>query len=136
MATTTSCISAGTGGVTDSSSEPYKYLPFQRNRKFIGRLAETDRLERKLFVERDCQNMAVVGAGGIGKMQVALHFAYLVLGRHADVSVFSIPALSLEAFEQAYREIARVLRMVVSIVAYCTDASLHLVSYVVVLPDT
>ncbi|KAK6428170.1 hypothetical protein LTR95_015688, partial [Oleoguttula sp. CCFEE 5521] len=91
------------------SFTPSKYLPFQRNRQFVGRSAELEALEKKLFVEQDCQKAAVVGLGGIGKTQVVLHFAYSVLDRHADVSVFWVPALSVEAFEQAYREIAVVL---------------------------
>ncbi|KAK5111067.1 hypothetical protein LTR85_012286 [Meristemomyces frigidus] len=53
--------------------------------------------------------MAVVGLGGIGKTQVVLHLAYSVLEKHPDISVFWVPALSAEAFEKAYREIAKVL---------------------------
>jgi len=68
-------------------------------------------LEQKLFVQRDCQKIAIVGLGGVGKTQVALRFSYLVLEKQSDVSVFWVPALSVEAFEQAYREIARLLGM-------------------------
>ncbi|KAK6399864.1 hypothetical protein LTR95_019380, partial [Oleoguttula sp. CCFEE 5521] len=66
-------------------------------------------LEQKLFIKEDCQKVAIVGLGGIGKTQVALHFAYSVLDKHPNVSVFWVPALSLNAFEQSYREIAMVL---------------------------
>lgn len=50
----------------------------------------------------------MVGLGGIGKTQVVLHFAYSVLEKYYDVSVFWVPALSVETFEQAVGEIARV----------------------------
>jgi tetratricopeptide (TPR) repeat protein len=84
-------------------------LPFSKNKDFIGRTKEIDALERKLFVEQDCQKIAIVGLGGVGKTQVALQFAYSILEKHPDVSVFWIHALSLETFEQACREVAGVL---------------------------
>jgi tetratricopeptide (TPR) repeat protein len=84
-------------------------LPFSRNKSFIGRTEEIDALERKLIVEQDCQKIAVVGLGGVGKTQVVLQFAYSVLEKYPDVSVFWIHALSSETFEQACREVASVL---------------------------
>jgi GTPase SAR1 family protein len=75
----------------------------------MGRTEEIDALERKLIVEQDCQKIAVVGLGGVGKTQVALQFAYSVLEKQPDISVFWIHALSLETFEQACREVASVL---------------------------
>jgi tetratricopeptide (TPR) repeat protein len=91
------------------SSKSLKYLPFSRNKNFIGRTHEMNELEQKLIVEQDCQKTAVVGLGGVGKTQVALQFAYSVLEKHADVSVFWIHALSFETFEQTCREVASVL---------------------------
>jgi hypothetical protein len=75
----------------------------------MGRTEEIDALERKLIVEQDCQKIAVVGLGGVGKTQVALQFAYSVLEKQPDISVFWIHALSLETFKQACREVASVL---------------------------
>jgi hypothetical protein len=86
-----------------------RYIPLSRNRKFVGRKEEFESLQRKLFVGRDCEKVAVVGLGGIGKTQVVLHFAYWVLDEHPEMSVFWVPTLSAEAFEQAYGEIARLL---------------------------
>jgi tetratricopeptide (TPR) repeat protein len=90
-------------------STPSIYLPFSQNKNFIGREDKMETLEHKLFVEQDCQKIAVVGLGGVGKTQVALQYAYSVLEKHPDVSVFWIHALSLETFEQACREVASVL---------------------------
>ncbi|GAB7336817.1 hypothetical protein MBLNU13_g11325t2 [Cladosporium sp. NU13] len=82
-----------------------------RNRKFVGRKEELESLQRKLFVDRDCEKVAVVGLGGIGKTQVVLHFAHLVLEEYPGMSVFWVPALSAETFEQAYRKIASLLEI-------------------------
>jgi tetratricopeptide (TPR) repeat protein len=87
------------------------YLPFSRNYNFVGRTDEIDALERKLFSKQDCQKVAVVGLGGVGKTQVALQFAYTVLENHLDVSVFWMHALSSETYEQSCRGVASVLGM-------------------------
>jgi tetratricopeptide (TPR) repeat protein len=86
-------------------------IPFSQNRKFVGRKEELESLERKLFTDRDCGKMVIFGLGGIGKTQVVLQFAYLVLEKYPDVSVFWVPAVSFETFEQAYREMARLLEI-------------------------
>lgn len=62
-----------------------------------------------MLIDKDCQNIALVGLGGIGKTQVALHFANYVKQQYADYSIFWVPALSLETFEQAYEEMAGAL---------------------------
>ena len=51
--------------------------------------------------------MAIVGLGGIGKTQIALSFVHAVKEKRPEFSVFWVPALSVESFEQAYREIAK-----------------------------
>ena len=101
-----------TNTLAGQSSKPSRYLPFSKNKNFIGRTEEIDALEQKLFVEQECQKIAVVGLGGVGKTQVALQFAYSVLEKHPDVSVFWIHALSLETFEQACGEVSGVLGLV------------------------
>ncbi|KAL9109562.1 MAG: hypothetical protein Q9227_005742 [Pyrenula ochraceoflavens] len=85
---------------------PYYYIPFLRNRRFVGRSAMLEEIADRLFVSQKCQKLALVGLGGIGKTQLALEFAYTVKDRWPEYSIFWIPALSMESFEQAYREIA------------------------------
>jgi hypothetical protein len=64
-------------------------------------------LTQKLLVNKECQKVAVVGLGGIGKTQVALEFAYIVKASWPEYSIFWIPALSMESVEQACADIAR-----------------------------
>jgi tetratricopeptide (TPR) repeat protein len=85
------------------------YLPFSRNRRFVGRSDELEELRQKLLVNKECQKIAVIGLGGIGKTQVALEFAQSVKEEKPEYSIFWVPALSLESFEQACTEIVRIL---------------------------
>jgi hypothetical protein len=62
-----------------------------------------------LLVNKECQRLVLVGLGGVGKTQVALEFAYAVKKTRPDYSVFWMPALSMESFEQACAEVARKL---------------------------
>ncbi|KAK5690838.1 hypothetical protein LTR97_011999 [Elasticomyces elasticus] len=95
-----------------SPSQPamrFDCIPLSPNKKFVGRAKELKMLETALFAERSTQHIAIVGLGGVGKTQVALAFAYSVMDNHPDVSVLWLPAMSVGAFEQGCREIARVL---------------------------
>ena len=82
------------------------YLPFLRNRRFTGRTDELKELEKRLIIRKDCQKLAVVGLGGVGKTQVVLELAYTVKERWPAYSIYWVPAVSAESFEQAYRHIA------------------------------
>jgi hypothetical protein len=68
-------------------------------------------LRQRLLVERDCQKMSIVGLGGTGKTQVALQFAYMIKETQLGWSVFWVPAVSMESFEQACEEIAHMLEI-------------------------
>ncbi|KAF1984075.1 kinesin light chain [Aulographum hederae CBS 113979] len=83
------------------------YVPFPRNRRFVGRATELDTLKQKLLIDRDCQRLAIIGLGGIGKTQIALSFAYFIKDKFPEYSIFWLPALSLETFEQACEEIGK-----------------------------
>ena len=63
-------------------------------------------LEQKLLRNHDCRKLALVGLGGIGKTQVALELAYAVKAHRPEYSIFWVPAVSGESFEQSYRDIA------------------------------
>ena len=61
----------------DAIFRPCYYLPFRKNRQFVGRATILEALEKKLFIEQS-ETVALVGLGGIGKTQVALQFAYSI----------------------------------------------------------
>ncbi|KAF1948916.1 hypothetical protein CC80DRAFT_497906 [Byssothecium circinans] len=85
------------------------YIPFPKNRYFVGRRNELAKLEQKLMVDRDCQKMSIVGLGGAGKTQVALQFAYMVKETRPEFTIFWLPAVSMGSFEQACTEVAKAL---------------------------
>jgi hypothetical protein len=55
--------------------------------------------------------MSIVGLGGTGKTQVALQFAYTVKETWPEFSIFWMPALSMESFEQACADVAKALHI-------------------------
>jgi tetratricopeptide (TPR) repeat protein len=87
------------------------YIPFPKNRHFVGRRDELDVLKQKLMVNQDCRKMSIVGLGGTGKTQVALQFAYIVREIWPEFSIFWLPALSMESFEQACADVAKALHI-------------------------
>jgi hypothetical protein len=101
-----------TKGIAESAVRPSYYLPFLRNRHFVGRGTQLQRVTQKLLVTKECQKLAVVGLSGVGKTQLALEFAYTLKATQPEVSIFWVSALSVESFEQAYAEIARQLHIV------------------------
>jgi hypothetical protein len=68
-------------------------------------------LTQKLLVTEECQRLALVGLGGVGKTQIALEFAYTVKATRPEFSIFWMVALSAESFEHACAEIARKLHI-------------------------
>jgi len=92
--------------------ESHWMVPFGRNRDFVGRESIlTSLLERipPSADRADCQRTAVEGLSGIGKTQIALEAACRVRDQHQDCSVFWVPAADATSFENAYREIGRLL---------------------------
>ncbi|KAF2832835.1 HET-domain-containing protein [Ophiobolus disseminans] len=90
---------------------PTYYIPFLKNRYFVGRRDELYVLKQKLIVDCNCQKMSIVGLGGTGKTQVALQFAYIVKETWPEYSIFWMPALSMESFDQACADVARRLHI-------------------------
>jgi tetratricopeptide (TPR) repeat protein len=82
-------------------------VPFLRNKKFIGRDTILADLQQKLFIEQDCQKLAIVGLGGVGKTQVALQFAYWAREHRPEYAVLWVSALSRASFEQAYLQLGK-----------------------------
>ncbi|KAF4447597.1 kinesin light chain [Fusarium austroafricanum] len=94
---------------TGKAREPYYYIPFAKNVRFIGRATVLNALEDVFFGQEQTQRMALVGLGGIGKTQIALCFAYQVKEKRPEYSIFWLPVLSDEGAERAYAEIAKKL---------------------------
>ncbi|KAG7407996.1 Kinesin light chain 1 [Fusarium oxysporum f. sp. raphani] len=80
------------------------YLPFSRNKNFVGREGVIAELQKLLFSHLASQRAALVGLGGVGKTQIALQLAHLAKNgsqSHQHYSVIWMPALSMASFEQA-----------------------------------
>jgi Cdc6-like AAA superfamily ATPase len=66
-------------------------LPFGRNKNFVGRQSQLDRLITILYTEdteEDCQRAALVGLGGVGKTQIALEVAFQIQELSPQYSIF------------------------------------------------
>jgi hypothetical protein len=71
-----------------------------------------DTLMERIPPENDkdsCQRTVIEDHGGIGKSQLAIEDAYRVKDAYPTCAVFWVPAVSLVAFENAYREIGKTL---------------------------
>ncbi|KAF1845557.1 HET-domain-containing protein [Cucurbitaria berberidis CBS 394.84] len=101
-----------TDGVHKSAHKTSYYIPFPKNRYFVGRTNELDVLKQSLLEGQDCQKMSIVGLGGTGKTQIALQIAYMFKETLSGCSIFWMPAVSMETFEQACKEIAVSLHLV------------------------
>ncbi|KAJ5634214.1 hypothetical protein N7528_002056 [Penicillium herquei] len=99
----------GTKETNDRS--PHYVIPSLSNRHFTGRESTLDELRQKLFSQPKIDKFALYGLGGIGKTQVALQLARWVKTHIPNCSVFWVPALSIESFEQACSQIAKELRI-------------------------
>jgi tetratricopeptide (TPR) repeat protein len=89
-------------------------LPFGRNKKFVGRQTQLDRLITILYnenTEEDCPRAALVGLGGVGKTQIALECAFRIQSTSPTCSVFWVRATDTTSFDNAYRDIGQQLKI-------------------------
>ncbi|OCK73868.1 hypothetical protein K432DRAFT_472063, partial [Lepidopterella palustris CBS 459.81] len=87
------------------------YVPFGRNKLFVGRGPQLEEMDTKFFAEDSYRKVAVFGLGGVGKTQVVLEFAYRTREKRPDCSIFWIPASSVEKVKQAYLDIGQLLQI-------------------------
>jgi tetratricopeptide (TPR) repeat protein len=80
-----------------------------KNTRFTGRGSTIRALDKKIFGHDQSHRVALVGLGGVGKTQIALHFTYEVKKSHPECSVFWVPTLSDEGADQAFVGIAKEL---------------------------
>ncbi|KAI1213575.1 uncharacterized protein F4807DRAFT_270747 [Annulohypoxylon truncatum] len=96
-------------------SQPFKrhlVIPFEQKGDFIGRESSLEQLLERIppsVKKNECQRTAIEGLGGVGKTRIALEAAYLVYERYQDCSIFWVPAINMTSFENAYRDIGKVL---------------------------
>ncbi|KAI1346857.1 kinesin light chain 1 [Xylaria sp. FL0043] len=87
-------------------------VPLEWNEDFVGREAILEQLLDLIppsINEDVCQRTIIEGLGGVGKTQLALEAAHRVRRAYRTCSIFWVPALSATSFENAYREIGRLL---------------------------
>ncbi|KAI5460674.1 nucleoside phosphorylase domain-containing protein [Mariannaea sp. PMI_226] len=84
-------------------------IPFPKNPDFVGRIGVINTLKRMLFEQNGKQRVALVGLGGIGKTQVALHLAHWWKDNQSEYSIFWMPAFSMASFDRACTELVKKL---------------------------
>ncbi|KAM6516645.1 hypothetical protein FALCPG4_014823 [Fusarium falciforme] len=91
------------------STRPFSTVPFPPDPEFVER---TDiLLWLRDQTAQSGSRAALVGLGGIGKSQVAIHHAHAVRRASPDTWVFWVHASSVARFEEAYRNIADKLQL-------------------------
>ncbi|WAO96035.1 NACHT domain-containing protein [Fusarium falciforme] len=91
------------------STRPFSTVPFPPDPKFVER---TDiLLWLRDQTAQPGSRATLVGLGGIGKSQVAIHYAHEVRRASPDPWVFWVHASSRARFEEAYRNIADKLQL-------------------------
>ncbi|KAG7429090.1 Kinesin light chain [Fusarium oxysporum f. sp. raphani] len=89
-------------------------VPFERNEGFVGREDALHLLLDRIPPNANqdaCQRTVVEGLGGVGKTQIALEAAYRLRETDPSCAVFWVPAVDGTTFENAYRDIGRLLRV-------------------------
>ncbi|KAL1855871.1 hypothetical protein VTK73DRAFT_8451 [Phialemonium thermophilum] len=91
------------------SDKPHRVVPFPPDPDFVQRPALWRWMAEQY--SRPGQRMALVGMGGFGKSQLAIHFAHHVQAENPGTSVFWVRGNSRVTFEESYRTLAGVLAL-------------------------
>ncbi|KAF2198804.1 purine and uridine phosphorylase [Delitschia confertaspora ATCC 74209] len=86
------------------------FVPFSKPPFFVGRETELAQLSSHVLSE-DCQRIAIHGLGGCGKTALALQCAYSTRQQQPNRAIFWVPVISRESFEQAFRDIGKLLQI-------------------------
>ncbi|RDW91519.1 hypothetical protein BP5796_02684 [Coleophoma crateriformis] len=84
-------------------------VPFTKNSNFVGRSSYIKELDYRISSNPSAR-VAIFGLGGVGKTQIALHYAYQ-RKQKSPCAVFWVSAVDTATFEQAYLEIAKLLNI-------------------------
>ncbi|KAH7308385.1 hypothetical protein B0I35DRAFT_471069, partial [Stachybotrys elegans] len=90
------------------------FIPFRKNTNFTGRADIIERIEQLLSPSPEGSRVALVGLGGMGKTQIALHIAYLIKENPHTYQIQSVvwmPAWSMAGFEQACAALVQELKL-------------------------
>ncbi|KAF7549176.1 hypothetical protein G7046_g8431 [Stylonectria norvegica] len=83
------------------------HIPFPKNRDFVERTETLNTLQQLLFTKTNTPQVALVGLGGMGKTQIALHLAHWVKANKVDFSVFWLAASSMVSFQQGCSDLIK-----------------------------
>ncbi|KAH6895215.1 P-loop containing nucleoside triphosphate hydrolase protein [Thelonectria olida] len=92
-----------------ASRKPLSTVPFPPDTNFVGRPDILDWISERLASPG--ARAALVGLGGIGKSQIAIHYAHQVRDQSPHKHVFWVHASSEERFKQDYQLIANRLEL-------------------------
>ncbi|KAF4987973.1 hypothetical protein FGRMN_10021 [Fusarium graminum] len=92
-----------------TSQTPCFNVPFDRDSDFVHRPLITTWLKEQYT--GPSRRMALVGLGGLGKSQIAIHFAHQAQEESPETNVFWVHASSKARFEEGYRSIADKMRL-------------------------
>jgi hypothetical protein len=108
--------------MSTSATTFYRIIPHVKNPNFFGRADELDLLESILVSDKHVRlsMVSVLGEGGVGKSQLALHFAYHHLSNFR--AIFWIPSETEVKLAQGFENIAVEIGLIQS---SGNQASLH-----------
>ncbi|KAF2730079.1 HET-domain-containing protein [Polyplosphaeria fusca] len=92
------------------SSSPCS-IPFSQNEQFVGWESQVFEIERKLFERTQATIIAIIGAPGTGKSQLALEVAHRTRQKYRTWSVFWIDAGDTDSLYRSYASIAQKLHI-------------------------